>query len=342
MKICSVKAAVLFLFAGVLFGFSAKSAAAQNSITGMIFDGNRRAVSQIDVDLLDEYERFMRTSKTNGSGLYMFQGLRGGVYYVQVRTDGTNYKAAKERIQIGQTNMTNTTTGGTSGGEVAQVNFSLEFKRTGGESPVSNEVVFAQNVPQEAETSYKNALKSLEKGNQAEGVEMLKSAVGIFPDYFLALDRLGNEYLAQNKYAEAENVFSKALAINPKSFSGSYGLAAAQYKLEKRAEAAKALESAIVLNPASINSFYLLGKIRRDLKEFDQAGQNLKKADDLSKGKLPDIHWELALLYYYNLNRFDDAANELELYLKTNPKADKEQINKLIKEMRGKAKQKKS
>lgn len=335
-----LKYAALIIFAGFIISFSAKTGFAQNSITGMVFDSSRKPVALIDVDLLDEYERFMRTSKTNGSGLYMFQGLRGGVYFVQVRTDGTNYKAAKERIQIGQTNMTNTTTGGLSGGEVAQINFSLEPRKNNDDTQGISEVVFAQNIPEEAEKNFESALKALEKGNQSEGIAHLKSAIGFFPDYFLALDRLGNEYLTQSKFAEAEDVFQKAITVNPKSFSSIYGLAAAQYKLQKRESALKALESAITLNPSSINSFFLLGKIQRELKEFDKSEQNLKKANELGKEKLPDIHWELALLYYYNLNRYEDAAKELERYLKTNPQANKEQINKLIKEMRDKAKEK--
>ena len=84
-----------------------------------------------------------------------------------------------------------------------------------------------------------------------------------------------------------------------------------------------------------------MGKIYRELKQFDQAETNFKKAKELSKNKLADVHWELALLYYYNLNRYADAADELELYLKANPNADnKNQIEKLIKSLREKAKQK--
>jgi tetratricopeptide (TPR) repeat protein len=145
----------------------------------------------------------------------------------------------------------------------------------------------------------------------------------------------------RSKFAEAENAFAKALAVNPKSFSAKSGLGIAQYKLGKLREAVKTLEESLVLNQSSANSFLFLGKIHRELKEFDKAETSLIKAKDLSKNKLADVHWELAILYYYSLNRPQDAANELELYLKAKPDAaNKSQVEKLIKTMREKAKEK--
>jgi Uncharacterized protein conserved in bacteria len=320
--------------------FFAGAVSAQNSINGVIFNENRRPVADIEVELLDEYERLLRYVKTNSSGLYAFVGLRAGVYYINVRVGRTNFKPAKERIQLGEANRTSRTTGAISGGEAAQVNITLQTDRRGElNAPLYNEVVFAQNVPAEAEKLYEEAIKLFEKNKPEEGASALEAALKIYPKYFLALDRLGNEYLMRGKYAEAEPLFEKAFAVNPKSFSSSYGLGAAQYQLKKTDQALKSLEAAVVLNPASINCFYLIGRIHRELKNYDAAETNLKKAESLSKEKLPDIHWELALLYYHNLNRPSDAADQLELYLKANPKnPNKAQIEKLIKQIREKSK----
>lgn len=329
---------VLFLL--VSFCFSVRNVFAQNTISGVVFDSNRKAVAKIDVELLDEFERLLKTTKTAASGLYLFQGIRAGIYYVQVRVDGTNFKSVKERIQLGQANRTSPTTGLSSGSESLQINFTLEVDRRNSQTPLSNEIVFAQNVPKEAEKFYENALKKLDDKKQDEGIAELENAIKIFPEYFLALEKIGYEYLAKGKFTEAENVFTKAFETNPKSFSAKSGLGIAQYKLGKRREAVKTLEESIVLNQSSANSFLFLGKIYREMKEFDKSETNLKKAKNLSKNKLAEVHWELALLYYYNLNRPSDAADELELYLKANPKAEnKVQVEKLIKTMREKAKQ---
>lgn len=339
MKI-SVRKIALILLTGIAVGVSAGAAAAQNSISGMIFDTNRQPVSKIDVELLDEFERLVRSTQTTASGLYVFQGLRAGIYFVQVRTGGTNYRETKERIQVGQANRTSAS--GTTGGEALQINLLLQFDRRGGaETPLVNEVVFAQSVPREAEKHFDDALKKLKENKRDEAIAALETALGIFPEYFLALEKIGYEFLAKNKFAEAESAFSNALRINPKSVSAKSGLGIAEFKLGKREAAAKTFEESVVLNPASANSFLFLGKIYRELKQFSKAETNLKKAKELAKNKLPDVHWELALLYFYGLDRPADAAAELELYLKAKPNAEnKAQIEKLIRQMREKAKQK--
>ena len=337
-----LKHIAIVLFFGFLFIITAEDTYAQNSLNGLVFDRNRNPVANVEVELLDEYERYIRSVKTSAAGIYIFQSIRAGIYYVQVRVDGTNYKAAKERIQIGQTNFTNSTTGGTSGSETLQLNFVLEFDRRGSNtSPINNEVIFVQTIPKEAEEFYNNALSDIDKKKQNEAISKLENAVKIFPDYFLALDKLGYQYISLDKFTAAEEIFTKAVKINPKSFSSKSGLGIAQFKLNKKADAAKTIEDALIINQSSAVTLLFLGKIYRELKEYEKAETNLKKAADLSKNKLADVHWELALLYYYNLNRYGDAANQLELFLKANPNAEnKKQVEKLIKSFREKPRQK--
>ena len=231
---------------------------------------------------------------------------------------------------------------GTTGSEALQLNLTLQFERSGdNRTSFSNEVVFAQNVPREAEKYFENALKKLKDERRDEAVSELENALKIFPEYFLALEKIGYEYLAKSKFTEAESAFSRALAVNPKSFSAKSGLGIAEYKLGRLREAVVTLEESVTMNPSSANSFLFLGKIYRELKEFEKSLASLKKAKDLAKNKLADVHWELALLYFYNLNRPGEAADELELYLKAKPAAaNRSQIEKLIKTMREKAKEK--
>lgn len=202
-----------------------------------MFDSNRKPVPEINVELLDGFERLISTTKTKGSGLYFFQSLPAGIYYVQIRVGGTGFKRAKERIQLGDTNRTLQTSSGsrTSGSESRQLNFVLEIdERRKNNTPINNTVVFAQNVPEESEKHFKNAIKDLEDKKTEEAVQGLNQAIQIFPEYFEALEILGNIYLDQKKYAEAENVFEKAININAKSFRSHFGLAVAQNILKEK------------------------------------------------------------------------------------------------------------
>ena len=338
MKILVGKVSFILAVAAALF-LAVQTATAQNSISGLIFDADRQPVAKIDVELLDEFERLLRSTKTTASGLYFFQGLGAGIYYIQVRTAGTLFRETKERVQLGQTNRVSAS--GTTGSEALQLNLTLQFERAGAQTTFSNEVVFAQDVPREAERHFENALRKLKDEKRAEAVAELESALRLFPEYFLALEKIGYEYLAQAAFREAEAAFRKALAVNPKSFSAKSGLGIAEYKLGRQRDAAATLEESIAMNPSSANSFLFLGKIYRELNEFEKALASLKKAKELAKNKLADVHWELALLYFHNLGRPAEAADELELYLRAKPDAaNRSQIEKLIRQLREKAKEK--
>ena len=57
----------------------------------------------------------------------------------------------------------------------------------------------------------------------------------------------------------------------------------------------------------------------------------------MAEAKVPDAHWQLALLFN-QLKRFKEAADELELFLKAQPDArDADKIKKLIQQLRQKS-----
>jgi tetratricopeptide (TPR) repeat protein len=75
----------------------------------------------------------------------------------------------------------------------------------------------------------------------------------------------------------------------------------------------------------------------RQASKLDEAETYLKQANRLSESKLPDVHWQLALLFN-QLKRYKEAADELELFLKVQPDSrDKEMIQKLIQQLRQKS-----
>ena len=82
----------------------------------------------------------------------------------------------------------------------------------------------------------------------------------------------------------------------------------------------------------------MLGMAYRATKSFEKAEQTLKKAAKLNDAS-PDVHWQLALLYGKEINKYDEAAKELEAYLKLSPEApNKEDIKKLTRQFKDKPK----
>ena len=98
-------------------------------------------------------------------------------------------------------------------------------------------------------------------------------------------------------------------------------------------------QKALEINSSSPDALLLSGSLLRVSKKYADAEKQLLKARDLAKETLPQIHWELALLYGNNMQRYADAAKELRLFVKANPGAkDVENIKKLIIDFEAKAK----
>jgi tetratricopeptide (TPR) repeat protein len=97
------------------------------------------------------------------------------------------------------------------------------------------------------------------------------------------------------------------------------------------------MRRALTLNQGSVNANLWLGTLLRQTNKLDEAEIYLKQADKLAASKSPDVHWQLALLFN-QLKRYNEAADELELFLKVQPDSrDIENIKKLIKRLRQQA-----
>ena len=203
-------------------------------------------------------------------------------------------------------------------------------------------VIFAQEVPRSAEKLYDEGVNHLTEKREKEGLASLKRSLEIFPTYYLALDRLGQEYafrgLTDRKYLEAGYVLlAKAAEVNPKSFNSNFALGLAQYHLGMTKEAVESFRKATNLYAKAPDAFLWLGKALRRASTLDQAEEALKRANELFKGKSADVHWQSAGLYLEQ-KRYKEAADEFELFLKVQPKStDAAKIRESIRQLREKA-----
>jgi tetratricopeptide (TPR) repeat protein len=305
----------------------------RNAINGYIFDQQRRPVTEVFVELQNEVNSPIARTKTNGSGRYYFGNLSAGRFTVRVLPYGTNLEEQSQEVEI-----INFVAPGSNTSESAQKDFYLRVRKDGnGVSPVTG-TVFIQEVPAEAKKKYEKAVVDFGEKRVEIGIEELQSAVKLFPTYYLALERLGREYINQQKYEFARENFAKAVVVNARSYNGWYGLGYASYALKQSEAAVEAAEKAVSLNPNSVDALLFLGISKRQAKRYDEAEKSLKQAEKMSQGKNPDVHWNLALLYAHNLKRYKEAATELELYLVAKPNdPNVDNIRKLIKQFREKS-----
>jgi Flp pilus assembly protein TadD len=320
----------------VLLGACLRSAGAQSrsTISGFVLDPDQRPVGQIVVELRNEFNSVIGRTRTEGSGRFLFSGIAHGRYTLLALPLGTGFVEQSVDVEIAGI--------GARGQVIAdnvQKDIHLKVRRSAEATPFKNAVIYVQDVPQNAEALYKDAVSDLDRGKPDTGIANLERAVAAFPTYFAALQRLGVLRLTQNRFDDAIELFGRALAVNNRSFDCRYGLAYAQYAVRKFAEAVSSSEKAVELKPGSLEANLLLGTSQRITKDFVNAEKALKKAARLAEGTSADVHWQLALLYGKDTNRFDEAAKELELYLKLSPDApNKEDVKKLIKQFKEKAK----
>ncbi|HEX7177389.1 MAG TPA: tetratricopeptide repeat protein [Pyrinomonadaceae bacterium] len=315
----------------------------RNSIGGMVMGPDRRPLADVYVELASEYNsQIGPRQRTNSSGRYHFSNLPEGRYKVRVLSAASDFEEQTQEVVI-QNAVRQLPGGGTfvSGFESAQLDITMRLRRPrSGEAPKNAPgTIFAQVAPEGAKRAYEQAVADLDvKKDDAAGLAGLKKAVEMFPTYYDALLRLGTEHLRRQTYTEALAALNKAVEVNPRGYAGLYGLGVAQHYLRQRAAAAETFRRAVNLNPGSVNAQIWLGIALRLNGQFAPAEAALKRARELGGGgPVPEVHWQLSLLFHQQ-RRYNDAANELELFLKASPDArDAAQIGNLIRQFREQA-----
>lgn len=298
-----------------------------NRLEGMVWNPDRRPVQGLYIELQNENYFAVARVRTDSSGRFAFRGIGSGRYFVKVITSGTYYQEYTESVEVGSMTRTG------SESVYMEINLKIDSRKieSGGAGIV--DVVFAQEVPEEARRLYKRGLKELQNGDI--GLTDMQAALKIFPTYFDALNVVGREYVSRREYQKSLGFLVKAIEVNQRSFSTFYALALACYQLNHMTEALEAARGATILQPGSVSAQLLYGTLLRLDRSYGKSEEALLEAKKLSKDKpVADIHWQLALLYN-KLGRNEEAAHELERYLSVEPDArDRKEIQSLIEKLR--------
>ena len=308
----------------------------RNRISGYVFIGARQPMGDVYVELLNEVYSTLARVRTNGSGFYTFDGLSTGNFKVRVLPYGTDFEEQTKDITIYNISVV---AGG--GATSEQVDFYLKVRENVVAGPFAAPgTVFAQDVPGEAKKLYERGVVLLREKKDKEAFDSLKRSLEIFPSYYLALDRLGTEYVLRGYKEAAYILLTKAVEINPRAFSSQFGLGMTQFQLGMTNEAVESFRRATAAYDGSINGHMYLGLALKKAGKLQQAEESLKRAREVGKGRTPEVHRHLAQLYS-DQKRYAEAADSLEQYIKSQPQSpDPQKVAKLqqvIRQLRGKA-----
>jgi tetratricopeptide (TPR) repeat protein len=301
------------------------------AILGSVRDPGGQPVGSIRVTLLGENYQNLGTRFVDSSGRFQFRNLGQGIYTIRIEPAGTPYEEETQTIELQSMSPRRSGT---------EEPFAVDFRlrRKGGQ--VATGVVFVQQVPARAREEYERGRSSLNSQNQEMALPSLKKAIEIFPDYFLALELLGTEYVRLGQFNDAVPVLTRATQVNPGAARSLYALGVANLKSNRSGEALNWLLRAEDKNPKNPNVHMMLGLAYGNLGSLVEAEKAFKKAYLLGgrNGNVADVHFYLAGIYNRQ-RKYSEAIRELELFLEeAEGVKDRSQIKDLIERLQAKVK----
>jgi Tfp pilus assembly protein PilF len=260
---------------------------------------------------------------TDDNGAFTFRRLTAGTYTVTVE-GGREFETANETVDVFD---------GARRGEpqIYTVQIRLEEKRTASDPPRAGVVnATPEAVPAEARARYEKALAASAAGDHKGAVKELKAAIEIHPQFPLALNELGAQYMGLGQLGDAADSFAAAVKLAPEQpvLRINYGILLSRQKKYKEAE--EQLARAVALDGKSAAARVHRGHALIRLGRGAEAEAELQAAVKLGGPATALAHRYLGALYF---DRGDDtrAAAELEEYLRLAPDAgDAKQVRDIL------------
>lgn len=247
-------------------------------------------------------------------GNFEFRNLPSNSYRITVPSDRRLYETTQEMVEVfGNISRT------------FMVHIYLKDINSGIEIKPKNKMISVaelQEVPKAAKKHYEKGLKLAKEGKSQEAIALFQEAVKLFPDYLLALNKLGEQYMALNQLAEAEAALGRAIAVDSKFSVARINLGILLVNLKRFDEAIEHLEAANRLDETYPMAHLFLGLalMEKQPVDFDRAEREMNRALELGGQALAYVR-----LHLFNLNirrqSYDKAAWQLETYLKEVPNA---------------------
>ena len=317
-------------------GIDAIGTGGNHTIRGRIyFPSGRRSDMRVMVKL-ESYNSGELSVLSDSNGTFAFRGLIPGSYTVVV-DGGDDYETVKENVYIdtdGNTSRTALRLPPTS--RLYTLDISLRPKRS---TLVKAGVLNATlaNVPPAARDLYQKALNAAQTGDTKKAIEELQNALAIYPEFPLALNELGVQYLRTNQPDKAAVVLSKAVKLAAQDFQPRLNYGIALLNLRRFAEAENQLRSAVGLNDSVPTAHMYLGIVLAIQRKLEEGEKELKIAIASGSSEVALAHRYLGGIFLEK-RQYQLAAAELETYLKQAPNAaDAEWLRQKIKELHNKS-----
>jgi Tfp pilus assembly protein PilF len=317
-------------------GIDATGTGGIHTIKGRIyFPSGRRSDTRVMVKL-ESYNSSELAVMSDSNGTFVFRGLIPGSYTVVI-AGGDDYESVREPVYIDSDgNASRTAIRVPPVPRLYTVDISLRPKPNSSVKPGILNVALA-NTPPAARDLYQKALNDSQAGDSKKAIEELQNALSIYPEFPLALNELGVQYLRLRQPDKAADVLSKAVKLAAQDFQPRLNYGFALMNLRRFAEAEAQLRTAIGLNNAAPTAHMYLGIVLAIQRKLEEGEKELKIAIASRSSEVALAHRYLGGIFLEK-HQYQLAAAELETYLKQAPNAaDAEWLRQKIKELHNKS-----
>jgi tetratricopeptide (TPR) repeat protein len=299
--------------------FSAASAAQQQTTmsTGtsgglttiavrVTYQQNHRPAAGLQVNLLSPYGGVVDLRTTDGNGGANFSNVSSGRY--RIRVSGPDVETVTSDL---------IETGGSLGGPYVTENIQVRLTDTKGAEVPGATVVAV--VPEAAQKEFKLGSKEMDKKHWEEAKVHFQKAIDAFPKYAEAFNNLGQVEIQLKDGKGAVEAFRSATQIDPtlpqaNLYLGQFYLDNTRYK-----EAEPYLLRAAGDQPKNPQIITALANVQLQNGETDLALANARKVPSLPNAKQFAISHLIVAQALTGKNQDDEIAKEYEKYLKEAP-----------------------
>lgn len=336
---CSLLLAALIV-ANALVAHAQSGAGVDNTGTGgrhsisgrVVFPSGQRADTRLKV-MLESPGQGDLTVLSDINGNFTFRSLKAGNYTVIIE-GGDFFETVRESVYIDPATFAPRTTPG-----IVPVSrpFTLQvYLRAKAGTQTKPGVLNAAlvNVPKASLELYEKGVEAANRNETDKAIEDLRRAIALYPSFGLALNELGVQYLRKGELDKAAELFQKVLQLSPDAPEPAlnYGIVLLQQR--KFVEAEAQLRNAVKKNDHAFTAHLYFGIALIHVKNYSEAETELRRAIAIGGPKVGQAHYYLGGMYWQTGKR-QEAADELDMYLKLEPKAtNAEKVRNTVKELR--------
>ena len=296
-----------------------------NVITGTVFLTTGQRLERRVPIRLRTMTRGDRVATTDEYGNFTFRGLVSGDYTIVIdkEEDLQPYTQVVTVMQVR--------------GFPAQ-NYNVNIRLTpkpgiaGRPSVINAELA---KIPRPALDLYNKAIELAKNGDRPEAIKQLQGAVAEYPEFMLAYNEMGVQYMRLNELKKSDEALQSALKIDNKAFMPMMNRGIVLVMLKRYADAESLLREVVKMKNDQAVGHYFLGQAVAYQGKFQEAEKELLTAIKLGGEEMKEAHRLLSIIYSAGGDK-KRAADQLETYLRLAPTTpDAEQLRHAILRLKG-------